>query len=114
MKTASPDLNTHLQGETTTLATCWKVRRQDGRIFTFTSHDIDLSVDIGDGVGELIYDASSPYNRSAIKNTDTMSVETIDLTGVLVRAEVDETEPQRGLLHLAQVYIFVVISEDLS
>src|SRR3546814_18328436 len=105
MKTASPDLNTHLQGETTTLATCWKVRRQDGRIFTFTSHDIDLSVDIGDGDGELIYDASSSYNRTAIQNTDTMSVDTLDLTGVLDSAEVDETELRRGLFGFAKVYI---------
>ncbi|MDD3287494.1 MAG: DUF2163 domain-containing protein [Alphaproteobacteria bacterium] len=37
MKNASTPLAAHIAGETTTLATCWKVARKDGGVFGFLS-----------------------------------------------------------------------------
>ena len=60
MKTASAALQAHLGEETTTLATCWRIVRTDGRTFLFTDHDRDLEFD-----GE-VYRARSGYSRTAV------------------------------------------------
>lgn len=108
MKSVSANLTTHLQGVGTTLATCWKVTRQDGQTFTFTDHDVDLSIDIGDGDGAQTYLASSSYNRTAIRNNDTLSVDNLDVVGVLSSSEIDENELKLGLFDFAEIRVFVV------
>jgi hypothetical protein len=60
MKSASTQLATHIAGETTTLATCWKVTRKDGFVFGFTDFDRDLTID------GLVYEARTGYTRSAV------------------------------------------------
>jgi hypothetical protein len=114
MKSASVELDTHLQGEVTMLATCWRVTRVDGQAFHFTDHDVSLPVDLADGKGLSTYKASSSYNRSAIRNDDTLAVDNLDLTGVLDSADIDETELRRGLFDFAEVDIFTVNWSDLS
>ena len=114
MKTASAGLDTHLQQEVTTLATCWKIQRQDGQTFTFTSFNDTLAIDIGDGAGEENYIATSSFNRTAIENTDDMSVDNLDLTGVLSATDIDETELRIGLFDFATIWIFFVNYEDLT
>jgi hypothetical protein len=84
MKTVSNELDTHLQQEVTSLATCWKVKRLDGVTFTFTSFNDSLAIDIGDGDGEQTYIPTSSFNRTAIENTDDLSVDNLDLTGVRI------------------------------
>jgi hypothetical protein len=71
MKTASSQLATHIGGETTTLATCWKVTRRDGSIFGFTDFDKDLTVD------SLVYQARSGYTRSAIHTIANLAVDNL-------------------------------------
>lgn len=114
MKDASAALNAHLQQEVTTLATCWRVTRTDGKSFYFTDHDKDLVVDLADGDGPQTYVASSSYNRSAIKNDDTLAVDNLDLTGVLSSEEIDELELRRGLFDYARIEVFIVNWSDLS
>lgn len=114
MKSLSAGLATHLQGTTTTLATCWKIRRQDGETFTFTDHDVSLPVDIGDGDGVQAYLASASYNRTAIRNNDTLSVDNLDVVGVLSSSEIDEDELKLGLFDFAEVRVFVVDHASLA
>ncbi len=114
MKAASAGLNTHLQGEVTTLTTCWLLMRTDGTAFHFTAHDVDLPIDIADGKGEQTYQANSSYNRSAIKNDDTLSVDNLDLTGVLESGLITENELRNGLFDFAEVRIFLVNYADLT
>ena len=45
MKTLSPELQTHLDAGTTTLAWCWRITRADGVAFGFTDHDRALTFD---------------------------------------------------------------------
>lgn len=45
MRNLSSSLKSHLNSEVTTLATCWKLTRTDGKIFTFTDHDKDLIIE---------------------------------------------------------------------
>lgn len=107
MKVIEPALQTHLDGEVTTLATCWLLTRTDNVQFSFTDHDVDIEFDI-DGAGEKTYKASSSYNRSAIRNTEQLSVDSLDITGVLDSEDIDENELRRGLFDFAEVLIFMV------
>ncbi len=114
MKNASAALNTHLQLEVTTLATCWRVTRDDGVKFHFTEHNEDILFDLdGSGTADT-YKASSSYNRSAIKNDDTLAVDNLDLTGVLDANDVAETDLRRGLFDYAAVEIFIINWSDLT
>lgn len=113
MKLASAALNTHLQLEVTSLATCWRITRQDGIRFHFTEHDVDLIVNL-DGTGLQTYSASSSYNRSAIKGTEQLSVDTLDITGVLDNDDIKESELRLGLFDFASVEIFLVNHDDLT
>lgn len=114
MKNTSAALNTHLQLEVTTLATCWRLTRIDGVKFHFTEHNEDLLFDLdGSGTSDT-YKASSSYNRSAIKNDDTLAVDNLDLTGVLDANDVDEVDLRRGLFDYASVEIFFVNWDDLA
>lgn len=114
MKSVSAGLASHLQRAVTTLATCWKIRRKDGQTFTFTDHDVSLPIDIGDGDGAQTYLASASYNRTAIRNNDTLSVDNLDVVGVLSSEEIDQDELHLGLFDGADVRLFVVNYQDLG
>ncbi len=108
MKSASSALQAHLAGETTTLATCWRIIRTDGRTFFFTDHDRDLEFE-GD-----VYRAKSGYSRTAISNDASMAVDNLDVEGVFDSAEITETDLRAGLFDHAEVRIFLVNWRDLS
>lgn len=113
MKSASGPLNTHIQQETTTLAQFWKVRRTDGVLFHFTSHDVDLDVDISDGDGFGTYEAETSFKRSAISNNDLLSVDNLEVQGLLRSDRIDESELRRGLFDFAEVWVFIMNYESL-
>jgi uncharacterized phage protein (TIGR02218 family) len=102
MKSVSTALATHLAGEVTTLATCWRITRADGVVFRFTDHDRDLVVE-----GEA-YAASAAYSRTAISNDAGMGVDNLDVEGVFDSAAVTEEELRAGLFDRAEVRIFLV------
>ena len=102
MKFTSTQLASHLAGEVTTLATCWRITRTDGVVFRFTDHDRDLVVD-----GE-VYAASAAYSRTAISNDAGMGVDNLDVEGVFDSAAVTEEELRAGLFDQAEVRIFLV------
>jgi uncharacterized phage protein (TIGR02218 family) len=108
MKSISSALAAHLAGEVTTLATCWRVTRKDGRQFFFTDHDRDLAFD-----GNL-YLASSGYSRSAIANDAGMAVDNLDVEGVLDHEQISERDLRAGLFDHAEIHVFLVNWADLS
>jgi hypothetical protein len=108
VKAVSTALATHLAGEVTTLATCWRITRTDGAVFRFTDHDRDLVVD-----GE-VYAASAAYSRTAISNDAGMGVDNLDVEGVFESAAVTEEELRAGLFDQAEVRIFLVNWADPS
>lgn len=114
MKAAGASLNTHLQGEATTLAQFWKVKRTDGTLFHFTSHDQDLDIDIGDGDGTATYEAETSFKRTAIVNNDELAVDNLDVEGLLRSDKISETELRRGLFDFAEVWVFVANYEALG
>ena len=108
MKSTSTALATHLAGPVTTLATCWRITRVDGREFFFTDHDRDLVFD-GDR-----YKAGSGYSRTAIANDASLSVDNLDVEGVFDDEAITEEELRAGLFDQAEVRIFLVNWADPS
>ena len=114
MKTTSGALDTHLQQEVTSLATCWKVVRKDGTVFRFTSNSIDILADFGIGEGLQTYVASSGYNRSNIKSDAEGAVNNMDILGVFDNDAIKEDELRAGLFDGAEVFIFFFNHKDTS
>jgi uncharacterized phage protein (TIGR02218 family) len=108
MKSISPSLESHLDQEVTTIATCWLITRQDGVQFGFTDHDRDLVVD------GITYQAESSYSRTAVTSGSDFSVDNLEVSGILDSEILNETEMRNGLFNRADVYIFVVNWMNLS
>lgn len=102
MKTSSTPLNTHISGETTTLATCWKVTRKDGAVFGFTDFDKDLTIE------SLVYQARSGYTRSAIHTVANLAVDNLDIESALDSETLNAADLRAGIWDGASVEIFIV------
>lgn len=108
MKSISVALSNHLDGEVTTLASCWRVVRRDGQEFYFTDHDQDILFE-----GNL-YEAESSYERTAVANGSDMSVDNMDVAGILDSEKISEEDMRNGLFNRADVYVFIVNWSDPS
>lgn len=108
MKQISAELATHIASEVTTLATCWKLTRRDSVIFGFTDHDMDINID------SLVYKAASGFTPSAIQNTSTLSVDNLDVEGMLSASDITEADIMAGLYDFAEIEIFQVNYNDLT
>ena len=108
MKSISNELSNHLDGEVTTLASCWRVVRRDGREFYFTDHDRDI---VFEGNS---YEAAASYNRTAVSNGSDLSVDNMDVAGILDSATISEEDMRNGLFNRADVYVFIVNWADPS
>lgn len=121
MHNISQNLLNHLQQETTTVCTIWKITRKDRKIFGFTNFDKDI---IFNG---LTYYAENGYSSSAIVTNSNMSVDNLSLTGFLqnstsiIDTNVNLNSPLMtdedilaGFWDFAQVEISLVNYEDLT
>lgn len=108
MKSITAALDAHLAKTSTTLATCWKVTRTDGEIFSFTDHDRDLVL------SGLTYSASAGYTRTAIQSSADLSVDNLDLEGGLSSDSITEADIHAGLWDFATIEIFMVNWADLT
>ena len=108
MKSASTQLAAHVVGESTTLATCWKVSRRDGMVLGFTDHDQDVTVD------GLLYQASTGYTRSAIHTISDLSVDNLDIESALNSDTLSADDLRAGLWDGAEIEIFFVNWQDLT
>lgn len=108
MKSLTANMNSHIQGEVTSLATCWSLTRSDGVQMFFTDFDEDLTVK-GD-----TYQAESGYTRTAIANSSSFTVDNLDIIGNLSSDVITETDLMSGLYDFAEIIIFMVNWGDLS
>lgn len=108
MKPASDELAQHLASEVTTIATCWKLTRRDSSVFGFTSHDKDIVFD------SVTYNASTGFTPSAVANNSELSVDNLDVEGVLDSNTITEQDLLAGLYDFAQIEVFMVNYEDLT
>jgi IS5 family transposase len=108
MKNVSAELAAHLDGEVTTLATCWRLERADGWVRGFTDHDRDLVFD-----GQT-YVAATGFLPSAIKSGADLSVDNLDVDGFLDDDALRAEDLTAGLFDGARIDIFLVNWADLS
>ena len=102
MKNLDPKLTTLINQEVMTLATCWKITRTDGEIIRMTDHDVDIVWD-----GET-YEAAAAMTRSAIQSRGDMSVDNLEVQGILSSTGVGEDGIKDGLYDFATIEIFSV------
>lgn len=108
MKTISAALATHLAGEVTTLATCWKATLSDGTVFGFTNHTDDLTV------SAQIYRASTGQSATAIASNSDLAVDNLDVIGFLDSSVITEADINAGRWDYASIEIFQVNYADLT
>ena len=108
MKTISPAMAAHLKGETTTLTTCWRITRQDGRVFHYTELDTDVTYQ-GD-----VYKSAAGFDKSAMKSSATLSVDEMEVTGILHDDGISDDEMRNGAFDFAKVEVFMINYEDES
>ena len=108
MKTITPSMRDHLDGELTSMCTCWRITRRDGEVFAFTDHDAPLMIS-----GQL-YKASTGFTRSAIASDATLSADNMEIDGFLDDESITEDDLRFGLFDYADVEVFAVNWNDLS
>jgi uncharacterized phage protein (TIGR02218 family) len=102
MRTAGAGFVSMLSNERTTLATLWKITREDGTELFFTDHSEDIAHD-GD-----TYDASLGFMASTLNNKSDLSVDSIDVQGFLNVAGVSEGDISSGLYDYASVEVKLI------
>lgn len=109
MKTSvSAAMKAYLEQDVTTLAFLWKVIRQDGQIFGFTSHDTDITY-LG-----LTYKSDTGFMPSAANTSSGLAVDDLELQGALSSMSIDQSEILAGVWDASEVWLYQVNYEDLT
>lgn len=108
MKQISSALAAHLAGEVTTLATCWKMTRRDSVVLGFTDHDRNIDF------GGITYKAATGFTPSAIQNSGSLSVDNLEVEGMLASGSITEADILAGRYDFAEIEIFQVNYADLA
>jgi uncharacterized phage protein (TIGR02218 family) len=108
MKSISEELQQHLAGEVTALATCWKLTRRDALVLGFTDHDQDIVFE------SIIYKAATGFTPGAVQNTSSLNVDNLDVEGVLSATSITENDVLAGKYDFAEIEIFQVNYKDLT
>lgn len=104
-QTANP-LRAHSLQVTTTLATCWRIKRNDGSLEGYTTHDRPLEID------GLTFEPSG-ISQTDITSTRGFSVDTVELHGLLNDTEALQQRELRLLYDNAPLDVFDVNYEAL-
>ncbi|MCH2547301.1 MAG: DUF2163 domain-containing protein [Alphaproteobacteria bacterium] len=108
MRIISPQLEAHFEGGLTTLATCWKITREDSTELGFTDHDQMLTID------SVEYDSLAGFTPTTVENKSNMSVDNLDVEGQVFPSKITEEDLLAGLYDYAEIEIFIVNYEDLT
>lgn len=85
-----------------TIAFCWRVERRDGVAIGLTSHDRDLTI------GGIVHRAAPGISPSAIKRSDGLEADSMDVTGALTHEAIGERDLIAGRWDGARVAISAV------
>lgn len=108
MQQLTTALASHLAQEVTTLATCWSIMRKDGVALYFTDHDENLTID-----GQ-VYEASDSMNPSAVSSQSGLTVDNLELQGILSVEAITQEDLLSGRYDHAQISVFMVNYEAPS
>ena len=107
-KTVSDALLAYMAADVTTLCTIWKITRTDDVVLGFTDHDQDITY------SGVTYYAETGYTRSAIQSDSMLSVDNMEVTGILNSSYIDEHDLRNGVYNYARVDIYLVNWNDLT
>lgn len=118
MKTITPQLDAHLSGEVTTMATCWKLTLRpftpaeilagQGEVRGFTDNVEPLTV------GGVLYTPNTGYTPSTITSNINLAVDNLDVVGVIDDASIKDADLQSGRFDYADIEIFQINYTDLT
>lgn len=93
---------TFIDGDLTTIALCWRIERRDGVAIGLTDHDRDLYI------AGVTHHAAPGMTPSAIKRSDGLDTDTMDVAGALTSAAITEGDLLAGRWNGARVQLFAV------
>jgi uncharacterized phage protein (TIGR02218 family) len=108
MKTLSSAMTNHINGVNTSLVGCMKITRLDSTVFTYTDHDADIVV------SSLTYKALPGFAESAKNAKADLSVDNLQIQGVIRDDAITDDDIKAGLFDHAAVEIFMVNWKDPS
>jgi uncharacterized phage protein (TIGR02218 family) len=108
VRTLSAPLATHIEGETISLCTLWRVALLEGTVLGFTDHDANILLD------GLTYAAASGFTASAIDTTAALNVDNMDVDGMLVSPSITDDDLISGRWDYAAIKIMMINWRDLS
>jgi uncharacterized phage protein (TIGR02218 family) len=92
----------HLGRAVTTVCHCWRLTRKDGQVTGYTDHDRMMTVD------GASFEPDSGFSPSEAKDSLGLSVDTVDVEGVLSSERIADTDIAAGLYDGAKVETFLV------
>ncbi len=102
MRSVDSNLQTHLDGRATTLATCWRITRRDGGVLGFTDHDRALTFD---GTAFL---PDTGAVGSALSSSADLAADNAEIEGALSASALSGDDLAAGRYDGADVEIFRV------
>lgn len=108
MKSITPAMAAHLQGEATSLAMLWLLTLKDGTIMGFTNHDQDIVY------GGVTFKASSGANMGAIESSSDLSTSNLEIDALLTGADIKAADIEAGRFNFASVTVSLVNFMDLT
>lgn len=108
MKTVNPSLLTHLAGQVTTLAVCWKMTTTANVIYGFTSHTADI---VFEGV---TYRSAQGFTPTTVQSSSGLNVDNMDMKGLLRALGIHEKDVNDGIFDGATLQVFLVNYQDLA
>jgi len=105
MRTYSPEMEAHLQGDTT-LADCLKATLKNGTIYGFTNYPDDLVIS---GITYV-----PGFTPTSISTSSRLNVDNLEVKGILSADAIAEEDLFAGLWDFAEILTFQVNYEDLT
>jgi uncharacterized phage protein (TIGR02218 family) len=102
VKDLTPALAAHLKQGVTTLCTCLEIRRRDGKSYTFTDHDMVVTM------ANVAYVPYSSFARTSISTSLDLEVDQMEVKGILNSKHVARDDVAAGLFDFAEVRVSVV------
>lgn len=106
MRALDPAFSDHIAGGATTLATCWRLTRNDGMVLGFTDHDVSLHFDATDFVPAYGLDGGEVSAKLGPQ------VDTSEVVGILHADAITEDDILLGRYDGARVETFRVNWRD--
>ena len=92
----------HMSTGTTSVATCWEIRRRDGAVLGFTDHDADLAF------GGCVFRAGTGLTARSLDRTTGLAVDNAEAVGALSDDAVTEADIAAGRYDGAEVIAYRV------